>query len=378
MNITNGHFLYLISQRKIIIFKPINIQKNMISISSQNKLSLSEQEIKINGMPTRNDLSMVYLEYPSNNLPFNQNSFISNSNNCSKILSRGINPIYNNLQNEVLSQYPSASTNISFAASPKIAPNILPRQAIQSTLFPCQQHKAKWTFEEDARLKDAVEKFGTDSWIRISQFVPGRNSKQCRERWMGQLAPTIRKDSWSREEDEILMRQHDIIGNKWTAIATLLPGRSAINVKNRWSKIKRIKDDFLIGGKTSSSSSTQNFNDQYYNNNLISSPDYEEIQTHKKNGNVHSKKASHKSSKFKHLKISNSLNRKQQKGMKSAEYTYNSDEIAMKEGNSHSQNSENFAVIKDKSSGLVFEFPAIENIPLFGHDFAQFQAQMLK
>ncbi|OHT09097.1 Myb-like DNA-binding domain containing protein [Tritrichomonas foetus] len=101
------------------------------------------------------------------------------------------------------------------------------------------QHKSKWTPEEDKKLLEAVALLGTDSWIRVSQRVPGRNSKQCCERWMGQLSPDIIKANWTPEEDEILLKQHALIGNKWTLIATMLPGRSAINVKNRWSRLKR-------------------------------------------------------------------------------------------------------------------------------------------
>lgn len=102
-----------------------------------------------------------------------------------------------------------------------------------------QKSKSKWTPEEDQKLIDAVNLYGTDSWIRVAMQVPGRNSKQCRERWMGQLSPKIVKTNWTLEEDQILIQQHQAIGNKWTTIAKVLPGRSAINIKNRWSRLKR-------------------------------------------------------------------------------------------------------------------------------------------
>lgn len=101
------------------------------------------------------------------------------------------------------------------------------------------QHKIKWTPEEDEKLKRAVTQLGTDSWITVAMMIPGRNSKQCRERWMGHLSPSIVKHNWTVEEDQILISQHSLIGNKWTLIATMLPGRSAINVKNRWNCLKK-------------------------------------------------------------------------------------------------------------------------------------------
>lgn len=43
-------------------------------------------------------------------------------------------------------------------------------------------------------------------------------------------------ESWTNEEDEILLYFYSIIGPKWVEIAKKLPGRSGNNVKNRWYK----------------------------------------------------------------------------------------------------------------------------------------------
>jgi hypothetical protein len=94
--------------------------------------------------------------------------------------------------------------------------------------------KSKWTTDEDEQLRCAISSCGTDSWNRIALRVPTRTGKQCRERWIGQLAPSIVKNVWLPDEDAILIRSHAVSGNHWTSIAAQLPGRSAINVKNRW------------------------------------------------------------------------------------------------------------------------------------------------
>jgi hypothetical protein len=101
------------------------------------------------------------------------------------------------------------------------------------------QKKSKWTPEEDEQLRVAVQLYGTDSWGRISLRVPRRSGKQCRERWLGQLAPSVSKGTWTADEDAVLIRNHAIAGNRWTAIATHLPGRSSLQVKNRWNWLKR-------------------------------------------------------------------------------------------------------------------------------------------
>ncbi|OHT16737.1 Myb-like DNA-binding domain containing protein [Tritrichomonas foetus] len=95
--------------------------------------------------------------------------------------------------------------------------------------------KCMWTEAEDKLLKDAVEAHGVKNWSLISTLVPGRNGKQCRERWSGMLDPDLAKDAWSIEEDQLLVKLHNEYGNKWAKISTFLPGRSRISLRNRWS-----------------------------------------------------------------------------------------------------------------------------------------------
>ena len=40
-----------------------------------------------------------------------------------------------------------------------------------------------WTPEEDARLRKVVEEYGAKDWSGIASNLPGRKSKQCRDRW---------------------------------------------------------------------------------------------------------------------------------------------------------------------------------------------------
>ena len=105
----------------------------------------------------------------------------------------------------------------------------------------CQHHsrKVKWTQQEDQNLVEAVQRLGIKSWKAIAQYVHGRSGKQCRERWLGQLNPQVVKDKWSIEEDMELIKAQKYHGNKWSIIATILPGRSPISVKNRWSWLMR-------------------------------------------------------------------------------------------------------------------------------------------
>lgn len=103
-----------------------------------------------------------------------------------------------------------------------------------------KKYSHTWTQKDDDLLEEAVRIHGACHWRLIAEMVPGRTRKQCRERYCNHLDPKINKKSWSPEEDELLLRLHNQLGNKWSLIKTYLPGRTANSIKNRYtSKIKK-------------------------------------------------------------------------------------------------------------------------------------------
>ncbi|XP_076958337.1 transcription factor MYB36-like [Bidens hawaiensis] len=105
--------------------------------------------------------------------------------------------------------------------------------------------KGPWSPEEDAKLKDYIEKYGTGgNWIALPQKIGiKRCGKSCRLRWLNYLRPDIKHGGFSEEEDNIICNLYISIGSRWSIIAAQLPGRTDNDIKNYWNT--RLKKKLL-------------------------------------------------------------------------------------------------------------------------------------
>lgn len=97
-----------------------------------------------------------------------------------------------------------------------------------------------WSKEEDVLLSQLV-KSGSMTWKQISACIPHRSTKQCKEHWRHVLDPNVDRSPWTAKEDQFLLEGQRVHGNSWSKIALLLPGRTQLQIRDRWRHLLGVR-----------------------------------------------------------------------------------------------------------------------------------------
>ncbi|XP_036892509.1 snRNA-activating protein complex subunit 4 isoform X2 [Sturnira hondurensis] len=100
--------------------------------------------------------------------------------------------------------------------------------------------KGLWAPEEDAKLLQAVAKYGEQDWFKIREEVPGRSDAQCRDRYLRKLHFSLKKGRWNSKEEEKLIELIEKHGvGHWAKIASELPHRTGSQCLSKWKVMVR-------------------------------------------------------------------------------------------------------------------------------------------
>ncbi|THU62284.1 hypothetical protein C4D60_Mb01t03500 [Musa balbisiana] len=102
--------------------------------------------------------------------------------------------------------------------------------------------KGLWSPEEDEKLYNHISAFGVGCWSSVPKLAGlQRCGKSCRLRWINYLRPDLKRGSFSQQEEDVIIGLHGLLGNRWSKIASQLPGRTDNEIKNFWNSCLKKK-----------------------------------------------------------------------------------------------------------------------------------------
>ncbi|GKB73812.1 Myb-related protein 308-like protein [Tanacetum coccineum] len=93
-----------------------------------------------------------------------------------------------------------------------------------------------WSKEEDQKLINHVTTCSEVCRLTLPQAAGLlRCGKCCRKRWFDTLSSDHERENFGEDEDDLIIRLHALLGDRWSLIAGRLPGRTDNEIKSYWN-----------------------------------------------------------------------------------------------------------------------------------------------
>ena len=135
--------------------------------------------------------------------------------------------------------------------------------------------RQRFTKSEDEIIISLVKIYGDHNWEEIVKRLPKRTTRQCRERWLYHLNPSLNSLPWTQEEDQLLLKLHKKYGSRWTQLSHYFNGRPNCSLKNRFFVLNYnlSKIDLNSRKSTNNAKNNNNFDEPNDNDDVESSSD---------------------------------------------------------------------------------------------------------
>ena len=87
-------------------------------------------------------------------------------------------------------------------------------------------------------------------WELVAKKL-SRTARQCRQRWVQKVDPSLKSKPWSAEEDAGLLAAVDLLGFRWAAVTrqARLEGRSEYHAAKRWRVLRDARNEATVAPK---------------------------------------------------------------------------------------------------------------------------------